>query len=304
MKKLFALFLLVALVPFTVGCGLFGDNDDTSPITTSTLTLARLFPAGSFSGSLRGATTIALNYSDLFMMVEVKGTKIKLSYKKHTNKAAGVEVEFAAPVLPSVIEEVKGTTVTVEVQIQPVGVTQPAVVVPAAAITVPSTLTSGTTATALESTPITTVKTDAEILTEIKTENPTISDPVIAEDYKVTSVLFGTTSVSQVSTTPTPITAVDGKYTFTVYFNQAYTNTAAPTFSIEVANATTKTLTGTPVAVTWATDKKSATVVVTTDATYKLTTGQDYTVTLKSTDAVGTSSVKATLPGTFYVLAQ
>ncbi|HOI89567.1 MAG TPA: hypothetical protein PLK28_03555 [Candidatus Rifleibacterium sp.] len=32
MKKLFVLFLLVALVPFTVGCGLFGDNDDTSPV--------------------------------------------------------------------------------------------------------------------------------------------------------------------------------------------------------------------------------------------------------------------------------
>lgn len=38
MKKLFVLFLLVALVPFTIGCGLFGDNDDTSPVNLPILT--------------------------------------------------------------------------------------------------------------------------------------------------------------------------------------------------------------------------------------------------------------------------
>lgn len=37
MKKLFVLFLLVALVPFTVGCGLFGDNDDTTPVNLPVL---------------------------------------------------------------------------------------------------------------------------------------------------------------------------------------------------------------------------------------------------------------------------
>lgn len=28
MKKMFVLFLIVALLPFTTGCGIFGDNDD------------------------------------------------------------------------------------------------------------------------------------------------------------------------------------------------------------------------------------------------------------------------------------
>jgi hypothetical protein len=40
MKKLFVLFLLVALVPFTVGCGLFGDNDDTTPVSLPVLKAA------------------------------------------------------------------------------------------------------------------------------------------------------------------------------------------------------------------------------------------------------------------------
>ncbi len=304
MKKLFVLFLLVALVPFSIGC--FGGDDDDSPITTSTLTLSRLFPTGSFNGSLRGATTIALNYSDLFMMVEVSGTKIKLSYKKHTNKTAGVEVEFAAAVLPSTLESVKGAAVSVEVQIQPAGVTSPAVVVPAATITIPSTITSGTTATALDTVAVTR-NTDAAILTEIKSENSNLADAIIADDYMVHTAMFGTAEVSQKSGTPTPVSATNGKYVFTLTLNQAYTNTSAPNFSIEVANikGTTKAITGTPyVDVKWNEGKTVATITVTpstTDTTYQLTAHETYSITLVSTDATGTDKVKATLPAPYYI---
>lgn len=317
MKKLFALFLLVALVPFTVGCGLFGDNDDTSPITTSTLTLARLFPAGSFNGSLRGATVISLNYSDLFMNITVNGTKIKLSYKKHTNKAAGVEVEFAAPVLPSVIEEVKGTSVVTEIQIKPANVNITPVTVVTETLVVPSTLTSGTTATVIapagasttDAAPVNTATVETAVLTEVK---KTDSTATLAADYVVDSAKFGTTSVSQDSAAPTTISAASS-YVFTVTMNQAYTNTATPTFIVAVDNigttATFKTITGTPyVSVSWdSTNKKIATVTVTpstTDTNYQLKAGQTYSIALQSTDATGTDSVKATLPKPYYIKIQ
>lgn len=57
MKKLFVLFLLVALVPFTIGCGLFGDNEDNTPINLTKLTAkASLLPAAAVA-NLRGSVT-------------------------------------------------------------------------------------------------------------------------------------------------------------------------------------------------------------------------------------------------------
>ncbi|MDD3146696.1 MAG: hypothetical protein PHD82_05295 [Candidatus Riflebacteria bacterium] len=317
MKKLFVLFLLVALVPFTVGCGLFGDNDDTSPITTATLTLSRLFPAGSFASlSLRPATSIVLNYNHLFMNVTVNGTKIPLSYKKHTIKAAGVEVEFSAPVLQNVIDTIKGTSVPVEIQIKPAGVTVPVVVVPSQTIAVPSTLISNT-PVVLDSAPITTVKSDADILTAIKAENPTISDPVIASYSAVAT--HGTYTVSTKLAEPTPIMLdSNGKYNFGVTFNHDYANAAAPTFTIKVSHVkadgtviTSSTFKSTdttsPVVVDWTNNsKKEASIVVTpVTTTYDLTTGEIYWIALEATDATATvngTSVKATLPS-FYVRA-
>lgn len=317
MKKLFVLFLLVALVPFTVGCGLFGDNDDTTPITTSTLTLSRLFPSGSFASlSLRPATSIVLNYNDLFMNITVNGTKIRLSYKQKTIKATGVEVEFTAPVLQNVIDTIKGTSVPVEIQIQPAGVAVPVVVVTSQSIAIPSTLTSGTTPVALDTTPVT-VKSDDDILTAIKAENPTIVAPEIATYEAVAS--HGAYIVSTKLAEPTMIMLdSNGKYNFGVTFNHDYANAAAPTFTIKVSHVkadgtviTSSTFKSTdttsPVAVAWTNNsKKEASIVVTpVTTTYDLTTGEIYWIALEATDATATvngTSVKATLPS-FYVRA-
>ncbi len=309
MKKLFVLFLLVALVPFSIGC--FGGDDDDSPITTSTLTLSRLFPTGTFSGSLRGATAVSISYSDLFMNITVSGTKIKLVHQKHNNTANGVEVIFGATVLPSVIESVKGANIPAEIQVQPYGITS-AVTVLTETIAVPSTITSSSTATAVApsgsstTTPATVDVNAVEtaVLNEVK---KTDSAAIMADPYKVSTAMFGTAEVSQKSGTPTPVSATDGKYVFTLTLNQAYTNTSAPNFSVEVANikGTTKAITGTPyVAVTWDSTKTIATITVTpstTDNTYKLTAHETYSITLVSTDATGTDKVKATLPAPYYI---
>ena len=315
MKKLFALFLLVALVPFTVGCGLFGDNDDTSPITTATLSLSRLFPAGTFGGSLRGATTVAINYSDLFMYVTVSGNKIKLSYKKHTPKAAGVEVEFAAPVLPSVIETINtNNSVVAEVLVQNTQIVNPVTIVPQATIAITTDLpTTGTTSTptVLETAPITTIPAEADVLKAIETANPTLGT-VTAASYEAVAK-YGTNNVSDSMKTPTMIMLENGKYNFSATFNQDYANAAAPTFTITVnhinkttgAVITSKTFkssdTTSPIAVTWS-DKKTASIVVTPNSTYDLTSGETYHIALTATDAYATVSgvkVLPTLPSFF-----
>lgn len=310
MKKLFVLFLLVALVPFSIGC--FGGSDDDTPLTISTLTLSRLFPAGSFGGSLRGATAVSINYSDMFMIVTVSGSPIKLAYKTHTNKAAGVEVEFSAPVMPTVIDAVKGTNVLTEIQVQPYGITTPVTVL-TETVAIPSTITSSSTATSVApagsstTTPATINVATVEnaVLTEVKKID---SAAALAKPYKVNTATFGSTPVSQDKLDPTMVMPSNGKYVFTLTMNQAYTNETSPGFRVEVANinGTSKVIAGAPyVSVEWDSTKTIATVTVTpstSDSAYQLTSTQTYSVTLVSTDATGANAVKATLPAPYYIL--
>lgn len=60
MKKLFVLFLLAALVPFTVGCGLFGDNDDTTPVNLTRLSASATLPVSAATANLRGSVAARL----------------------------------------------------------------------------------------------------------------------------------------------------------------------------------------------------------------------------------------------------
>jgi len=56
MKKLFVLFLLVALVPFSVGCSLWGHDEDLDVIAKSPVALTVKVPAAGIAGaSLKGA---------------------------------------------------------------------------------------------------------------------------------------------------------------------------------------------------------------------------------------------------------
>jgi len=297
MKKLFVLFLLVALVPFTVGCGLFGDNDDTSTIEFSALTMSQRFAPGGFGGSLRGAA-IALNYSDMFMELMVAGNKIRLPFYRVIPNPTYDEVEFRANVLPTVKSEIAGKSVPVTVMIQPRGVTNPAVVVPTANVNVPASVVTSTSPVVVDATNVT----QGEVVTAINTANPDTTY-TLAPKFIVSSVTFGSTPVSQDSEAPTMIMPTNNAYVFTVVLSEAYANTSAPTFEITVANSSTKVIVGAPVSVSWAADKKTATVTVTPNDTYKLPSGQDYSVTLTKTNAVATSGATATLPKPFYVLA-
>ncbi len=296
MKKLFVLFLLVSLVPFVVGC--WGSDNDDSVLPTKTLTLSKVLPAGTFAGTLRGA--VVLQWSNLFMNVVKSGTTVKLPYKSHTASTDGVTVVFEAVVAETFFDSVNGESVQTEIQILPAGVTTAVTVVSLTTETLPA-LTSGV--AAATPTKVTTVDI-AAIETAITAQGATLATP-----FKVSNVKFGNTEISTASATPTEIqTAVT--YTFTVALSAAYTSptTASPSWQLAVQNitagSTEKVIVNTsstgPVKVTESNDKLTLTVVVTTDATYKLTVGQTYSIVLKSTDAkVG--DVPATLPVARYI---
>lgn len=59
MKKMFVLFLIVALLPFTTGCGIFGDNDDATGLAAMGSAVdfsVSSVLAGKISGNLRAST--------------------------------------------------------------------------------------------------------------------------------------------------------------------------------------------------------------------------------------------------------
>ena len=61
MKKMFVLFLIVALLPFTTGCGIFGDNDDATGLAAMGSAVdfsVNSELAGSISGNLRASAQV------------------------------------------------------------------------------------------------------------------------------------------------------------------------------------------------------------------------------------------------------
>jgi len=129
MKKLFVLFLLVALVPFTVGCGLFGDNDDTSPVDLPTL---RASVTGmSVPANIRGNLAA---FQAKKVTVVING--VTLSPVAATENPAGSgkwDVDFQALVDAATIAAIN-TQGTVNVEVKVNGVTTTSVAVPAASV--------------------------------------------------------------------------------------------------------------------------------------------------------------------------
>ena len=300
MKKLFVLFLLVALVPFTVGCnGLWDFDDDEDAAPTGTLVLSRVFPAGLLAGNLRAAA-VTLNFSNLFMNVVRGGVTHRLNHRSHTNTANGVEVEFAAVLPLTTIDSLEGQAVTVEIQIQPEGVTAPVVVVPAAPYTLPTTIVVNTPPADLAATTVVTPESVASITEDLVA----IDNTITVSSFKVTAIKFGNATLSS---TPTPV-APASTYTFTVETDAAYTNTTVPTWEVTVAhtNGTTKTFKSTdtvsPLAVTYNEGKTIATIVVTPTTAYPINGGV-YTIALQKTSAVnGTAAL--TLPAAVAINVQ
>lgn len=68
MKKLFVLFLLVALVPFSIGC--FGGDDDDAPLDIAKLSASAVLPkAAGDNLNLRGAAVAANHFKNVTMTI-------------------------------------------------------------------------------------------------------------------------------------------------------------------------------------------------------------------------------------------
>jgi hypothetical protein len=91
MKKLFVIFLLVSLIPFTVGCnGLWDFDDDDDPVSTTKFTMSRILPAGTFA--VRPSTAYV---QDLTFYVN----GITMTYLTHeVNDDGTIKVTFQAVV--------------------------------------------------------------------------------------------------------------------------------------------------------------------------------------------------------------
>ena len=118
MKKLFVLFLLVALVPFTVGCGLFGDNDDTSPVDLPTLraTVTGIATPASIRGNLAAfqaaGYTVVINGNILSPVAAVaNGANWDVTFQALVDAAAIAAINTQANVVIE-IKKADGTVIS------------------------------------------------------------------------------------------------------------------------------------------------------------------------------------------------
>lgn len=120
MKKLFVLFLLVALVPFTIGCGLFGDNDDTSPVpnltnlaTTITVPAAAVAP---LKASILGArVSPAIDFAGF--SITIGGyTLVVIAEDKQSNGDYVLEFQTTSPITVAQANELKKASVPVVIK--------------------------------------------------------------------------------------------------------------------------------------------------------------------------------------------
>lgn len=195
MKKLFVLFLLVALVPFTVGCGLFGDNDDTSPVDFTKLTATATLPAAA-APSLRAL--VALRTATKFAGFTMSINGVVLTAETEEETAAGWVVTFGkivtatelatvnAGVVPLIVSNSTGTRYVdtyINTVSAPVSSSGTSVQVVLTAVGAAPTVTVGTTAA-----PVITPAT-ITITNTVKGVKPAFT-------AKFNSNIFGTTTIS------------------------------------------------------------------------------------------------------------
>jgi len=278
MRKLFVLFLLVALVPFTVGCnGLWDFDDDTDAVAQSTLKMARIFPAGTFA--TKGATVAYLE--DLTLVVD----GITMVYDSHTFDASGSPVVTFKAVIPTATLQAlqakadAGTTVTAEVRL---GTT---VIETVAALTLPTTITENTTAT---------------VAAVVVPDFSKVTDPA---SFKVTSVTFGGTALGNSANGAIVVNSMTP--TFSVAFDTAYATLTDVTFEVVVKNVTTGTSytlktgeTGLTVAAN-GTNGINVTVGTASNGE-KLASGYTYSVQVTKTNLKTAAGIPLAIPAAYY----
>ncbi len=110
MKKFLVLFLMVALVPFSIGCW---NDDDDDEIVYSNVLLNQALPAGSFAAN---AIEAADFNAGLTYEITIAGKKYTFYYKSHKAEGTNIVFTFYKPVVSSAyasfVGELTGATVT------------------------------------------------------------------------------------------------------------------------------------------------------------------------------------------------
>lgn len=265
MKKLFVLFLLVALVPFTVGCGLFGDNDDTSPVPNLTnLKASVVVPAAAVPPSIRAArVSPAVKFANY--KITIGGYElVVIAEDKQANGDYILEFQTATPITVAQANEVKKTSVPVVIKDASNNAVSAATIdfSAAAPISISITLSAGGV--------IQTVSNDSTTVVPGVT-NATAGDPASIVSVKNNGVaVSGTTAV----------VLVNGMISFDVEASVEFDATVDRNFSVVVGNTTINqdhfVVSQTPTQKT----AKTVTLTLTQAAMAKLIANKTYTVTI------------------------
>ncbi len=298
MKKLFALFLLVALVPFSVGCNLWS-YDDPDPVATVSKSLSVKLPATAFSG-----IKAAVSYDTVTMTVN--GIEFKIDGTPTFNEADDTwSVTFKATLTAGQVDAITGNAV-------------PVVIKTGSTTLVTQNITFGTALDGATTTPEITV-------TATKNADGTTTFAVTAKEG-TTALTTGTNSATATTVPSFQVASVTvmvnnakveldaANYNkvatitpvFTVELKEAYTNTdlTKVAWAVKVTNKTSNvvfTLKSTTAAhvglftvAAVGTDKEAVTVAVkTANGTQpsSLTANENYEVTLVGTDLTNGTAV-------------
>ncbi|MGI6445116.1 MAG: hypothetical protein ACOX2I_05310 [Candidatus Ozemobacteraceae bacterium] len=106
MKKMFVLFLIVALLPFTTGCGIFGDNDDATGLAAMGSAVdfsVNSELAGTISGNLRASSLQAYTMAEIEAMTITVGDVV-MSFGELLSPSP-INIKFAAKVSTTKLQE-------------------------------------------------------------------------------------------------------------------------------------------------------------------------------------------------------
>jgi hypothetical protein len=303
MRKLFVLFLLISLVPFTVGCnGLWDFDDDNDPVAMKTITKNVKLPSSVVSGANLRA---AVGYNSLELWFN--GVKMSVSGTPTFDEATNMwTVVFKGLMSQAQFNGLTGKTVTTKLMsgtstlleftfVVTSGTNDGDTITVSDSTTIPGDLTAAITTTDGSSAPlITLVPVDMTLV-------PQLTTTVKVNGANVSSTLTGAKTVSSLN----PIFQLD--------FSAAPKNLSAATWEVIVThvNATTGatiksyTLDSTDNKALFSVTARGTTgadlkVVGEANTVYTLEAGATYKVTLKTSNLVDVNETILNNPGTFY----
>lgn len=285
MKKLFILFLLISLVPFTVGCW---NDDDDDQVSTSNVLLNQALPAANFAAASSIADLTKLTYELTI------GTETHVFYYlSHKLEGTNIIITFYKPVVSTAVSafvsSISGKTGDVAVKYAGTQISKET------GKTLP-------TMTATEATNTTGVTVPVVFTTVTVPATGT----GIVNTYSVTNVQVNGANISQNAAAPSNVSGTTP--TFTVNFSLGAdtlpTDITTVTFSVTVKNETSGksyTLTSADGLTIGRASDSSVTIAVksTNSLNEVLVVGTKYSVAITKTNMVINSKYLA-LPGAYY----